>query len=641
MPLTGFASMLWFLIRVIPKPSRVQYPCMKVAAPVAFGFLAYLGGLFASAVFFKKAFHHLKQARMPVASAFLAGGIGFGLFSILKTDIPSAADSLKAHEYFIPTDPPNSPVGTPRGIFPGRVVWMWDSSATSWNGNKGYWWEDKYTSQDRVDSMLSRSLRTLTGESSDAGAWDALFRFFNEKHGKGGTGYQPGEKIAVKYNLVDCAGQETAGSTSFPAPQVVLALLRQLVRNAGAAASDITFFDTGKYVPKPVHEKCRAEFPGVRFMGWAKTTWQEKYIRDPAWTMRWSQPLTLEIGGGQTAFLPTTVTGAAYLINLASFKAHRYVGVTSCAKNHFGTFSCNDASGKPVMEGPHAAGVHAYVTVHDFIIPGSREWSFSGRSMGTYNALVDLMGHRLLGENTLLFMVDGLYATQTEHDAVSLKSRWLSPPFNNDWTSSIFMSQDEVALESVGVDFFRTEASVNPNIECVYGTVDNYLHEAAQADNPPSGTFYDPEGDGIRLPSLGVHEHWNNAVNKQYSRNLGTGSGIELVAMRETSAVRPVEAAAPSSFALRQNYPNPFNPSTAIEYVLAGPSRVRLEVYSPTGRLLRTLANGEQPAGVRTAFWDGRDSAGNPAGSGVYLARLEIKTGAKFFVYTERMTLVR
>jgi len=52
----------------------------------------------------------------------------------------------------------------------------------------------------------------------------------------------------------------------------------------------------------------------------------------------------------------------------------------------------------------------------------------------------------------------------------------------------------------------------------------------ALADNPPSGTFYDPEHDGIPLASLGVHEHWNNAVEKKYSRNLGTGQGIELVA---------------------------------------------------------------------------------------------------------------
>jgi hypothetical protein len=55
------------------------------------------------------------------------------------------------------------------------------------------------------------------------------------------------------------------------------------------------------------------------------------------------------------------------------------------------------------------------------------------------------------------------------------------------------------------------------------------LHEAALADNPPSGTFYDPEDDGTAMASLGVHEHWNNPADKQYSRNLGIGAGIELI----------------------------------------------------------------------------------------------------------------
>ena len=57
---------------------------------------------------------------------------------------------------------------------------------------------------------------------------------------------------------------------------------------------------------------------------------------------------------------------------------------------------------------------------------------------------------------------------------------------------------------------------------------DDYLTEAAMADEPPSGTFYDPDGDGVRLESLGVHEHWNNPLDKKYSRNLGAGKGIEL-----------------------------------------------------------------------------------------------------------------
>ena len=67
---------------------------------------------------------------------------------------------------------------------------------------------------------------------------------------------------------------------------------------------------------------------------------------------------------------------------------------------------------------------------------------------------------------------------------------------------------------------------------------DNYLHEAAQLPNPPSGTIYRP--DGTTLTSLGVHEHWNNATAKQYSRNLGATNGIELIKIE--ASTRPAVA---------------------------------------------------------------------------------------------------
>jgi hypothetical protein len=38
-----------------------------------------------------------------------------------------------------------------------------------------------------------------------------------------------------------------------------------------------------------------------------------------------------------------------------------------------------------------------------------------------------------------------------------------------------------------------------------------------------------------------VHEHWNNPIDKQYSRNLGTGQGIELVSL---TATRPDQVVA-------------------------------------------------------------------------------------------------
>jgi hypothetical protein len=112
------------------------------------------------------------------------------------------------------------------------------------------------------------------------------------------------------------------------------------------------------------------------------------------------------------------------------------------------------------------------------------------------------------------------------------------PPFgdgtNGDWPSSLFVSQDQVAIDSVAFDFLLNEwpAVVNNGVGAInslQGGAEDYLHEAALADAPPSGTFYDPEKDGAPMRSLGVHEHWNNPTDKQYSRNLGQTNGIELL----------------------------------------------------------------------------------------------------------------
>lgn len=102
--------------------------------------------------------------------------------------------------------------------------------------------------------------------------------------------------------------------------------------------------------------------------------------------------------------------------------------------------------------------------------------------------------------------------------------------FGGNWPNSIFASMDPIAIDSVAFDFLAEEwPSEVLNSRYGDGGAQDYLHEAALASNPLSGTFYDPAGTGTRLKSLGVHEHWNNAIDKQYSRNLGKSEGIELV----------------------------------------------------------------------------------------------------------------
>ena len=96
------------------------------------------------------------------------------------------------------------------------------------------------------------------------------------------------------------------------------------------------------------------------------------------------------------------------------------------------------------------------------------------------------------------------------------------------------MSQDPVAIESVGADFLMNEPAVTSRNGSLRDnpTVENYLHEAGMIVQPPSGTIY-TDSQGHIVTNLGVHEHWNNSVDKQYSRNLGKNEGIELIYLKK------------------------------------------------------------------------------------------------------------
>ena len=158
-----------------------------------------------------------------------------------------------------------------------------------------------------------------------------------------------------------------------------------------------------------------------------------------------------------------------------------------------------------------------------------------------YRVLVDLMGSKYLGQNTLLFIVDGLFGGGGSETMGPVK--YFMPPFNNDWSNSLFLSQDQVALESVCYDFLRTEwnginkhdaQNNRPENGPSWNGVDDYLHQAADKFNWPEGITYDPDNSGKPLASLGIHEHWNNDIKKQYSRNLGFDKGIELISIPDT-----------------------------------------------------------------------------------------------------------
>jgi hypothetical protein len=95
------------------------------------------------------------------------------------------------------------------------------------------------------------------------------------------------------------------------------------------------------------------------------------------------------------------------------------------------------------------------------------------------------------------------------------------------------------------------------------------------------------------------------------------------VMRRLPSAPAAEPAAAPKMVtALLPPQPNPFNPQTQIRFSLGEPGRVELVIYDLRGQKVRTLVDGEMPAGPHAVDWAGTDERGRGVSSGMYLLRM-------------------
>jgi hypothetical protein len=113
----------------------------------------------------------------------------------------------------------------------------------------------------------------------------------------------------------------------------------------------------------------------------------------------------------------------------------------------------------------------------------------------------------------------------------------------------------------------------------------------------------------------------------------------------ETQTFGPVHvtAALPTRVGLSQNAPNPFNPSTSMGYQLPEMAHVRLVIYNALGQRTRVLVDTEQSTGFYRLTWDGLTKTGAEAASGLYFARLVVKStsGRPTEIRNIRMTMLR
>ncbi|MCP4548557.1 MAG: T9SS type A sorting domain-containing protein [bacterium] len=152
------------------------------------------------------------------------------------------------------------------------------------------------------------------------------------------------------------------------------------------------------------------------------------------------------------------------------------------------------------------------------------------------------------------------------------------------------------------------------------GKVHIYLNDAGVLQANPSWTYDSPSvGTAIAFGDING-DNWPDLV----VGNSGEPC-VKVFYAQVTTGLSDSPAAFTPDFS---NYPNPFNPTTTFVCTMPAAGAATLEIFDISGALISTVFRGHLAAGEQTISWDAADSYGDPAVSGIYLARLTTPGGA-------------
>jgi hypothetical protein len=196
-------------------------------------------------------------------------------------------------------------------------------------------------------------------------------------------------------------------------------------------------------------------------------------------------------------------------------------------------------------------------------------------------------------------------------------------------SSVTFYIEAYKTANSEGDDFvfaYSTNDADYTNMVTVTKTSDDDTYQSYVLPGSLSGTVY-----------IRVKDTDQTAGNRTKDTIYIDHMYIQSASSKEIAYDDPVKIVIPTEIKLYRNYPNPFNPSTTIRYDLTESGHVTLTVYDMMGRMVSTLVDCEQGAGVYTQVWEAVDTRGQQLSSGVYLYRFQIDS----HIETMKMILMR
>jgi hypothetical protein len=199
-------------------------------------------------------------------------------------------------------------------------------------------------------------------------------------------------------------------------------------------------------------------------------------------------------------------------------------------------------------------------------------------------------------------------------------------PFEHEGTISMPLDVMSLSLEEENYVTGTSEVSMSWNLDNLpehieLTLVDNLTGEMVYLNNQMSHTFTtEPKGSfsATYEEAVGIYPLLGDA---RFSVQVSYG-------VLDNAPVKVI----PKDYALSPVYPNPFNPSATVRFDVPEVSRVELQVYDVTGKLVETLLNERMTAGQHQYTWQPQELA-----TGTYFLRL-ITANQTF---TQKVTYVK
>ena len=470
--LVALASAIWLLLRSVTKPSRLAYPCQRIALYNVIGSFGLIFVLLRKKIF--SLVRSFFASGQKIKSALIIGAVIISSLGIIyfadqyskeqawtnywkRAQASPIGKSLanlgKASPLLFQTIPSALALSSPH-----RVVSMHSSQATSWVGSGN---PLSYMNQNEINTMVQKGVMELTGELTSQGAWQKIIP------------YQPGESVAIKLNFNNL--WSCSGFTSNPSMNAYPALVNAVIdglKSIGVPSEKIWITDPSR----PVNDAFRAGITDQQVLYYTKCSNQAiggrpnvlhtGYVSDGS-----VYSTQADRGDGVLEWInPAEVfVNTSHIINIPQLKGHGGASITLGIKNHFGSVDFTEFAGG-------SSPLHTYI--------------YSGTAYPGKNLLVDISDNPVFRDKTRLIIGDGLmgHPTSNYSDPVLWKAFKDNPP------EILFFGADPVAVDSVMFDYLQLESALRG---------------------------YSPRNDTIlsiaATKGLGVFEHWNNDTEKKYS----------------------------------------------------------------------------------------------------------------------------